>query len=256
MKITSLCYHNVITGSAFDASGFPGVDVAAYKLDVTTFQRHLEAIEDEVQAHAKARRPGSVLDLWNGSQRQSGCLLTFDDGGASGITTIAPMLENFGWHGHFFITTDYMDAPGFLTREQIRELRRRGHVIGSHSCSHHGRMSSHTPERLVREWGISKEILSGLLGEEVTTASVPSGYFSRRVAEAAAVVGLKGLFTLEARGLVESLGGCMVFGRYLVKRNSPPRLAAKLAVGSVYPCATQWLFWNVKKLVRTGLGNS
>src|SRR5205823_11855730 len=139
------------------------------------FREHMEAIEDEVQAHPSARRPGNVLELLGGGAgRKQGCLLTFDDGGASAITTIAPMLEEFGWRGHFFITTDYIDAPGFLTREQIRELHRRGHVIGSHSCSHRGRMSSQPAERLVREWGISKEILSGLLGEEVTTGAVPS----------------------------------------------------------------------------------
>src|SRR5690348_12355624 len=148
MRVASLCYHDVIAGSAFNASGFPGAESASYKLDTVAFQRHLEAIEDEVMAHRHARRPGTVLDLLGGSQRQRGCLLTFDDGGSSALTTIAPMLEDFGWRGHFFITTDYIGAPGFLTREQIVELHRRGHVIGSHSCSHRGRMSSLSAERL------------------------------------------------------------------------------------------------------------
>jgi len=253
MKVTSLCYHDIITGSAFNSSGFTGVGTDSYKLDTVAFRRHLESIEDEVMAHRSARRPGLVLDALSGSERPLGCLLTFDDGGVSAITTIAPMLEEFGWRGHFFITTDYIDAPGFLTREQIRELRRRGHVIGSHSCSHRGRMSSQPAERLVSEWGISKEILSGILDEEVTTAAVPSGYYAPHVAEAAAIVGLKALFTLEPQAMVESRGGCLVFGRYLVKRNVSPRLAGKLAVGSVYPCARQWLLWNVKKLAKSGL---
>jgi hypothetical protein len=254
MRIASLCYHDVIAGSAFNASGFPGADAAGYKLDTVAFRRHLEAIEDEVMAHRQARRPGTVLDLLGGSDRQRGCLLTFDDGGSSALTTIAPMLEDFGWRGHFFITTDYIGAPGFLTTAQIRELHRRGHVIGSHSCSHDGRMPSLPAERLVTEWALSKETLSGLLGAEVVTAAVPSGYYSRSVAEAAAVVGLKALFTLEPQSLVESCGGCLVFGRYLVRRNLPPRLAGKLAVCSPYPCARQWLLWNVKKLATSGLG--
>jgi len=252
MKVTSLCYHDVIVGSAFNSSGFSGEKAAGYKLDTVAFWRHLEAIEGEVMAHRSARRPGHVLDLLRGTGRQQGCLLTFDDGGTSAVTTIAPMLEDFGWRGHFFITTDYIDAPGFLRREQIRDLHRRGHVIGSHSCSHRGCMSSLPVVRLVKEWGVSKEVLSGLLGEEIVTASVPSGYYAPHVAEAAALVGLKALFTLEPRAQVESRGGCLVLGRYLVKRSTPAGRAAKLAVGSPYQCARQWLLWNTKKLA--GLG--
>jgi peptidoglycan/xylan/chitin deacetylase (PgdA/CDA1 family) len=255
MRVTSLCYHDVITGSAFNTSGFPGEESAGYKLDTVAFRQHLEAIEDQVMEHSSARRPGHVMELLGGLGRKQGCLLTFDDGGTSAITTIAPMLEDFGWRGHFFITTDYIDAPGFLTRDEIRQLHRRGHVIGSLSSSHRGRMSSLPPERLVNEWGVSKEILSGLLGEEVLTAAVPSGYYAPRVAEAAAVVGLKALFTLEPRTLTESRGGCLVLGRYLVKRGTPASLAAKLAVGSPYQCARQWLLWNTRKVAENGLGD-
>jgi len=253
MKVTSLCYHDVIAGSAFSSSGFPGDESSGYKLDTVSFRDHLEAIEYEVMAHRTARRPGNVQQiLEGGGGRRQGCLLTFDDGGSSAITKIAPMLEDFGWRGHFYIATDYIDAPGFLNREQVRELHRRGHVIGSHSCTHRGRMSSLPVERLVREWGISKEILAGLIGEEVTTASVPSGYYSPQVAEAAAIVGLKALFTLEPQTTVESRGGCLVFGRYLMRRNSPSRVAGKLAVGHPIFCAGQWALWNARKLAIIG----
>jgi hypothetical protein len=256
MRVTSLCYHDVIEGRAFDASGFSGDASASYKLDGAVFRQHLEAIEDEVMSHSSARRPGNVLELLDGGTgRRQGCLLTFDDGGSSSITLIAPMLEEFGWRGHFFVTTDYIDAPGFLTRAQIRELHSRGHVIGSHSCTHRGRMSAQPVERLVKEWGISKEILSGLIGDEVTTGAVPSGYYAPHVAEAAALVGLKALFTLEPQARVGSRGGCLVFGRYLVKRNTPARLAGRLAVGSPVSCARQWVYWNAKKLAKSGLGD-
>src|SRR5437660_5303593 len=117
MRVTLLCYHDVIARSAFNSSGFSGAESSSYKLDTSAFRQHLEAIEDEVMAHPSARRPGHVLDLLDGSERQQGCLLTFDDGGTSAFTTIAPMLEDFGWRGHFFITTDCINAPGFLTRE-------------------------------------------------------------------------------------------------------------------------------------------
>jgi peptidoglycan/xylan/chitin deacetylase (PgdA/CDA1 family) len=255
MRLPSLCYHDVVAGAQCDSSGFPGADSAYYKLDALTFQRHLEVIEETVQAHRSARRPGNVSDLLGGTGRRQGCLLTFDDGGSSAVTTIAPMLEDFGWRGHFFIATDYIDAQGFLTRQEIRELRRRGHVIGAHSCSHRGRTSVLPAERLVLEWGISKEVLSGLLGEPVTTAAVPSGYYSHSAVDAAAIVGLKALFTLEPTTRVETRSGCLVLGRYLIRRSAPARLAGNLAVGSIYPCARQWLLWKIGRMAESALGD-
>ena len=254
MRVRSLCYHDVIREGAYDSSGFTGGLTTTYKLEAGIFRLHLAAIEEEVMARRSARRPGNVLDLLSGIRRGGSCLLTFDDGGSSALATIAPILEDFGWRGHFFIITNYIDAPGFLTRQQIRELHSRGHVIGTHSCSHRGRMSAQPPERLIQEWGISKEILSGLVGEEVITAAAPSGSYSRRVVEAAAIVGLRALFTLEPTARVESHGGCSIFGRYLIKRGMEPSLAGKLAVGRAYPCAMQWLSWNARKLAKLGLG--
>ncbi len=248
MRVNSLCYQDVVGRRAGpDPIGFGEPVADTYKLGSGAFRVHLQAIQDEVLARRNARRPGNVLDLLRRPVPR-GCLLTFDDTRSSTVATVAPMLEEFGWRGHFFIATDYIDAPGFLNRAGIRELHRRGHVIGTHSCSSSSRMSSFAPERLVMEWGISKEILSGVLGEDVTTASVPSGYHSRRIAEAAALVGIKALFTLEPTAQVEAQGGCLVFGRYQVRRATPAARAAKLAVGSAYPCAVEWLSWNAKKM--------
>jgi len=77
-----------------------------------------------------------------------------------------------------------------LPAEQIRDLHQRGHIIGSHSCSHPKRMSFCSRAELLQEWGRSCEILAGILGAPVTVASVPGGFYSRAVAEAAAEAGI------------------------------------------------------------------
>ena len=88
-------------------------------------------------------------------------LLSFDDGGVSAYEHIAPMLESYNWVGCFFITTDRIDTPAFVSREQIRDLHRRGHVIGSHSCSHPKKMSECSREELLEEWQRSLSCLVG-----------------------------------------------------------------------------------------------
>src|SRR5205823_4330182 len=96
-------------------------------------------------------------------------VITFDDGGRSAMAA-ADMLEARGRIGHFFITTNYIGTRGFLTEEQIRELAARGHVLGSHSCSHPLRMGHCSWPQLLNEWTRSRSILSGVIGVEVRDA--------------------------------------------------------------------------------------
>ena len=86
----------------------------------------------------------------------------------------ARLLEQHGWRGHFFIATDYIGRPGFLTESQLAELARRGHCIGGHGVSHPARMSACSTRELDHEWQTSARILGEIVGHPVTTASVPS----------------------------------------------------------------------------------
>src|SRR6185503_7420328 len=123
--------------------------------------------------------------------------ITFDDGGISAFTTIAPMLEDAGWRGPFFVTAGCVAQRSFMTPDQIRELHNRGHIIGSHSLSHPLRMSSCSWDKMIEEWSVSVKILSQIVGERVAVASVPGGQYSRQVAQTAARSGITTLFTSE-----------------------------------------------------------
>ena len=140
MKATSLMYHDVVEGEDPDSSGFPGGAAALYKLPRTAFERHLEAI-----AAAGGRPQVAAVEGWDSGQS---LFLTFDDGGVSASNVIAPLLDKYQWRGHFFMTTNWIGRPGFLSADQLRELARRGHVIGTHSSSHPTRMSDLSRMRL------------------------------------------------------------------------------------------------------------
>ena len=182
-------------------------------------------------------------------------LLTFDDGGVSFHHPIADLLESRGWRGHFFITTDRIGTPGFLTEAQLRELDRRGHIIGSHSCSHPTRMAALNRADLDREWRQSIARLSAVLGDAVKVASVPGGYYSRDVAESAAAAGIEALFTSEPTAQVGMLSGCRVLGRYVVQRGMPPEWSAGFATGSPAHCWRQSALWKAKRIAKS-LGGS
>lgn len=77
---------------------------------------------------------------------------TFDDGFDECYSIIAPLLEKYNTRGAFFINANYVDSDKTyqqefnkrvetftkkpMTWEQVKELHKRGHLIGSHNLDH------------------------------------------------------------------------------------------------------------------------
>lgn len=243
--LINLLYHDVTAAGAEDSSGFPGPEAARYKLTPDDFERHLSLISLATQSmkNWSAVRAGST------SRSAASWAITFDDGGVSSITEIAPLLERHGWRGWFFIATDYIGRDAFCTSEQIREIHRRGHVIGSHSASHPERISDCSWEQLLDEWSRSVGILSDIVGEPVTSGSVPGGFYSAAVARAAAQSGIRILFNSEPTTSITSVDGMEVIGRYNIYRGMSADDAAQL-VKSPLRRWRQSAFWNLKKVAK------
>jgi hypothetical protein len=241
-------YHDVVDAGAEDTSGFPGRDAALYKVTPEMFASHLNAIASPgTIAPASPLLPDqpslSVLrDLPTP-------VITFDDGGASAMRA-ADLLESHHLVGHFFVTSNYLGTRGFLTGRDIRELAARGHVVGSHSCTHPLRMG-HCPWTQLRdEWTISCAILGQILGEQVCVASVPGGDFAPQVAEAAARAGITRLFTSEPTSESRQAFGLTLVGRYTIQRWTTAETVAALAAGEWLPRARQSVLWNAKKMTK------
>jgi peptidoglycan/xylan/chitin deacetylase (PgdA/CDA1 family) len=244
----SLMYHDVAPHTIHKSSGFPDAGAAIYKLEPDRFARHLRAIKQVV-----TESPILVTDLLaeNFSSAALPWMLTFDDGGASSYTPIADMLESSGWRAHFFITTDYIDKSAFMTHGQIRELHKRGHIIGSHSCSHPLRFALRSADEMKREWRLSLRVLSDLLGEDVRIASVPGGQYSRKVAESAAAEGIRALFTSEPTSECAEVDGCLLLGRYAIRQGTSAEEAAGMVEGKFMPRLKQRIWWDTKKIIKS-----
>lgn len=247
MKALSLAYHDVVDGSPLPQTDIRPA-VALYTVTRSRFQDHLQSI---------AERHASVDMIRNFRQwgKQVPTFLTFDDGAVNAYCA-ADALEKRGWRGHFFITTNWIGREHFLNRQQIRELHQRGHLIGSHSCSHPARMSHLTPKQLSDEWSDSCATLTDILGEPVKVASVPNGYYSQKVGQAAAQAGIEVLFTSEATAVAQMVNGCLILGRYLIRSNTGAKEAGALATGSLWPRWKQTLVWKAKKVLKGIAGES
>ena len=67
-------------------------------------------------------------------------VLTFDDGVRSHYTTVAPLLERYGFGATFFVTEfpdpPFTDTTLYMTWAQMAELGRRGFEIANHTWHH------------------------------------------------------------------------------------------------------------------------
>src|SRR5690606_4266678 len=103
-------------------------------------------------------------------------------------------------------------------------------------------------------WTRSIGVLSEILGDVPVSASVPYGYFSARVAKAAANSGIRWLFTSEPTTRVSRVAGCAVVGRYNVRADvSSEQVSALIGSGS-RARRMQYLSWNARKVLKMTAG--
>ncbi len=223
----ALMYHDIVPVDAADSSGFPGRDAALYKVTPDTFARHLRAIGETGQP----------------------VIVTFDDGGVSAMRA-ADLLEDARLRGRFFVTASYVGSRGFVDRRDLGDLHARGHVVGSHSCTHPLRMGHCTWPRLLDEWVRSRAILSEILGTAIEEASVPGGDLAPDVVRAAAEAGYARLFSSEPSAVERRAFGLALQGRFTVQRWTSAATVAGLATGAWLPTMGQRVAWSAKKLAK------
>src|ERR1700676_2976680 len=107
-------------------------------------------------------------------------LLTVDDGHKSTLRA-ADLLESCGCNATFFPTRDRaLGKHGYLTPQEMRELRRRGFSLGTHGTTHLN-LTAMSEQACAAELEESKQWLEDVTGEEVRYMAAPGGFVSRRV---------------------------------------------------------------------------
>jgi len=265
MRAISLLFHDVFIDDPGE-SGFVSTAANRYKLAVADFDAQIDGVaaartEPPILASAFEHRLPTRLNGVSYDDRNvvagiTPFAITVDDGGESYYTTVAERLERRGWRGHCLVTTDFIGGRGFLSRTQIRALAERGHVIGSHSASHPARFNTLPFHRIATEWARSRAALEDIIGQRVDVASVPGGSYSPVVARAACEAGIRVVFTSEPITRVAASSGCVLVGRFTIRRGDANDLARRLVSASSGARARAWTSWNAKGLVRPLLGPS
>jgi peptidoglycan/xylan/chitin deacetylase (PgdA/CDA1 family) len=105
--------------------------------------------------------------------------ITFDDGYIGQYEHGFRLLAERGMRGTFFVTTDWVGRPGFISWDGLREMARAGMSIQSHTVSHPF-LSTLGPTQLRDELTRSRRVLDEQLGQETMSLALPGGDFPRQ----------------------------------------------------------------------------
>ena len=254
-----LMYHDILSSDQTLPSGFPGRAADFYKIDKASFRSQLDVLaslkvgsagESIAFDFGPLELPESLFSIVRLRASFQPVLVTFDDGGKSCASIAADALEQYGMRGVFFIATDYIGKRGFVEATDLRAMRSRGHVIGSHSKSHAIPMTRLPKEQILSEWKESKDVLEQLLGNEVAHASIPGGVSNGEVEALARSTGLRILFGSQPKpnAAIDAQG--RLLGRYCVASTTTNTTFRAMVTNQRFVRTREALRWRMKCAVK------
>ena len=164
--IINFCFHGIGTPAQERESGESGYWVS---------ERMFLDLLDEVALHPNVR-------------------LSFDDGNASDVEVGLPALEERGLTAAFFVLAGRLDAPGSLTRGDVRALAEAGMTVGSHGMDHVP--WRHLDDaRARRELIDARALIADASGHPVTEAACPLGRYDRKLLQRLRRLGYQRVYT-------------------------------------------------------------
>lgn len=183
LNIICYAYHR------FGDSRYPATNVA-----VEDFKRHLEYLQQE---GFKVITLSEAVEMLGdeGVARGKVAVITIDDGYLSFYENGMPVLRHYGYPATVFVHTAAVGNHDYMSWEQLREIRKQGVEIGSHSHSHEHFVNAATNGRLdvfVDDLRRSRQIFTSELGEEPELYSYPYGEYTGSMAGSLKDLGIIG----------------------------------------------------------------
>jgi len=124
--------------------------------------------------------PALLEATLDAARHRTDLTLSFDDGNTTDLEIVLPALTQRGLKATFFIVPDWLGAPGFITRADVRTLAQNGMTIGNHGLAHR-LWTELTQAELAHEVTQGKSTLERLTDTEVSTLAIPYGAYNDAV---------------------------------------------------------------------------
>lgn len=122
-------------------------------------------------------------------------LLTFDDSQGSQITNGLPALIERDLTATFFIMTVVLGNPGWMTKDDVRNLHRKGMTVAGHTWDHH-RVDEYSGSDWKTQLVDPRKTLERIIGEPVEHLAYPFGAWDEAALPHVSKAGYKTAFQL------------------------------------------------------------
>ena len=171
-EVPVLCYHQLRDYKPSDSK-----TSRDYIVPASSFSEQMQALAD---SGYHSILPGELYEyLVSGKQLPSKpFMITFDDTRLDQYTAALPELNKHGFKGVFFIMTVALNKPGYMTKEQVKQLADEGHTIGSHTYDHKN-VKIYTSDDWVEQVQKPSQQLQTITGRPVEYFAFPFGLWNR-----------------------------------------------------------------------------
>lgn len=191
-QVPILCYHQIRDFRPRDSER-----AKDYIVPPTNFAEQMKKLAD---SGYHTILPGQLLDYlqYGTPLPEKSFMIHFDDADLSQFEVARPILDKYGFKAVFFIMTVVLNKPGYMNKDQVKELSDQGHVIASHTWDH---MNVKKMEEKDWEKQIEKPSrqLEQITGKKIEYFAYPFGLWSHDVALKIRDQGFKAAFQLSAK---------------------------------------------------------
>jgi len=187
IEIPILIYHHVV----------PGRSSGLLFVTPDTFDQQLKYLKDNDYQSVSFDDLADCLE-YGAPLPERPVILSFDDGWENQFANGFPLLQKYGFTATFFVVTNYLDRPNFMTTEQLKTMIAAGMTIGGHSRSHPALPSIGNAQRLKDEIAGSKAWLEDRLGVAIDAFAYPYGSYTPAVAATVKAAGYRTARTVDS----------------------------------------------------------
>jgi peptidoglycan/xylan/chitin deacetylase (PgdA/CDA1 family) len=191
-QIPILCYHRIRDWSASDSKR-----AEDYIVPVNNFREQMKFLADNGY---HTILPDQLYDyLVKGITLPSKpIMISFDDSHVEQYGFARDEMNKYGFKGVYFIMTVSLGRPGYMTKDQVKQLADEGNIIGSHTWNH-SNVRNYSGEDWITQIDKPSQQLEKITGTPVKYFAYPFGLWDKEAIEQLKQRGFKAAFQLSAK---------------------------------------------------------
>lgn len=191
-QVPVICYHQVREWRDKDSKSAKDIITSP-----STFRDQIKMLAD---SGFTSILPDQLYDylLYGKSLPENPVMITFDDNDGTQFSAANPIMKEFGFKGVYFIMTVTIDRPGYMSKEQLKELSDDGNVIASHTWDHHN-VQKYEGDDWEKQIDKPSKQLEKITGKKVEYFAFPFGLWNEKALKELESRGMKASFILSTK---------------------------------------------------------